>query len=357
MNRSMQLLFDSLHDGVMVVGRHGEMKYANQAARSIFGHDASSGLQHPAILRNLAGIESGYVALPVSLTLDREFERDLEAKLLPSPVGDDIMVVIRDDTDEHLYRTTIQNLMSLFHRVCHDEALRCLNDCSLLLKSPSEATLKMAGESWGHFSSQLQEVIQLASVHAGVQIQNGERLDIPRIVSRLTESLTPACRRYQVSLAFNGIASELPPVYGSETWLVNALAALSRALIAQTPKGGEIMLACLQHGAHVSFKFTSNNMPIAAHLRERVFLPFSAGVMAGAASAELQPNLFIGFALCKAILEMLGGHVRWADHDALDIVIELPTGAPNQSSPHNEVDAVQMERYARDLGRLLASRG
>ena len=70
--------------------------------------------------------------------------------------------------------------------------------------------------------------------------------------------------------------------------------------------------------------------------------------------AERSRSLRIGLPLAKRIVELHGGHIRVGDSDSdeIQVLLELPTGAP-QRNPMR-LDMVQAQKYAADLAKLVS---
>ena len=61
----------------------------------------------------------------------------------------------------------------------------------------------------------------------------------------------------------------------------------------------------------------------------------------------------IGLPLTHRILELHGGRLRIEDaDDELNVMLELPTGAPLKNTHH--LDLLQAQIYAEDLSKLMA---
>ena len=173
---------------------------------------------------------------------------------------------------------------------------------------------------------------------------------LPDLVKTALEQTRQQAAGRKVNFALSGLDhTELPPVYGSQTWLQETVTSVLEDMLARSVEGGEILIKARQYGEFATLVFSSSGRPVPAHMRDRVFMPFH-GTQAG--SAARPAGLGLGLALAKAVVQRYGGHVR-LDEESGGITLELPTGAPRKEA---EVNAAQIERYAHDISQLMARR-
>jgi len=88
--------------------------------------------------------------------------------------------------------------------------------------------------------------------------------------------------------------------------------------------------------------------------------PFAAdpkpadGAPSGNSQGAPAAGLRIGLPLARRIVELHGGQVRMGDPqaDEVQVLMELPTGAPNRGG--SKLDIAQAQKYAADLARLMS---
>lgn len=370
MNANMQKLFDSLRDCVVIANDEGQVKYANRVAQKMLSIHSGQPLPGDSIRLQLKAARQGYLKLPITLEVDapgQGGEADhLRVTILESPVGNDYVIVLHNLTEAQFYENTTRNLAELLNH----EFRTPLQDLSvaldkLLMQLPIaqdagkdavpgmtqadrlqaiSSTLIEVGSRLDHH---LEQLLMFGETFGHAPMRSSERLTIPDLVSRVLLKVRAYLQPRHIRVSLVGVSESLPIIYGSMTWLSQALAEIIRGLGEHAKDGAEILLSVKASGNFVMFQVEDRGCGIPSHLRERAFLPFYRG--------EQSPSgLGLGMALCKQIVELHGGHVRFVDagDDMSGFIVEVPVGSTTVRS-EEEVGLLQAQRYAQDLARLM----
>ncbi|WP_374347645.1 sensor histidine kinase [Chitinimonas sp.] len=354
MNRNMRLMFERIRDGVVIVSPDGIVRYANPEAARIMPMLVGAALDQPQLLRQLQAARNGHIALPVQFRLDADHQQDgLDAYLLASPVGEDLILLLHDDGAKRLYETTVRNLMVLVQEGCESSAQACLDAFAALKDADSDAdsVREQAHLAWQQFNQRITELTMLAAASANAPLEQNDRLPLAELLKDSLSLAQPDAKQRRITLTLAVDEASLPTVYGSRDWLSRAIGELAAYLVCHAPSGGEVLVRAHVHGEFLALQLRSNGRPIPAAQRDRLFLPFE-GCQSERGQRALR-GLGLGMTLARAVISRHGGHVRLDESDEPSLMIELPIGAPHQAET---VDAAQMERYARDLSRLMARR-
>ena len=183
---------------------------------------------------------------------------------------------------------------------------------------------------------------------------------ITDMVREIAQELAPLTTSTAVSLVIEGHRDDLPPVYGSQRLMRRALFECLHNAVKYARQGVQTKEVV---AVGVSFRASGHHLLVNIH---------NLGVLSGAAlsrhaaaifrpSTGLQPSpldapesMHIGLPLTQRILQLHGGQLR-IDQDTageLDVMLELPTGAPLRNTHH--LDMLQAQIYAEDLSTLMA---
>ncbi len=371
MNQSMRKLFDSLRDGVVIVSAEGLVRYANQAAVQGLSPIPGKLLPSESIRHQVRAAWQGYVKLPLTLEVDapnqnREVDR-LRVTLMQSPVGEDYVVVMHNVTEAQFYEHTVNNLAEILNQelnVPFQALARSLEELmGQLGAAPNEGTVSLTPPiDPEEFHSQAEKVIATGAgviqrlnqlVLMSETFSHSPMLEKDRIVPRdlvsevlLLAKPALAARRIRVSMV--GVDDNLPGLYGSRRWLPRALAEHVQHMAANAKNDADLLLTVKGGGNFIIFHFNNCGRGIPAHLKERAFLPFHKG-----SESQDVAGLGLGLALCKRVVDLHKGHIRFVENDGeiSELIIELPAGGMAQEQDTAAIE--QAQRYAQDLARLM----
>jgi signal transduction histidine kinase len=363
----MRQLFDNLDDGVAIVSPEAILRYANKAALKVLPATLGEILPADNIRHQLQAARAGYVKLPLSVEIDapgHKIDPDrLRATLLPAPVGDDYVLLLSNITESQLYENTVGNLAEILQVELADPVERFVDAVDALRQhlgaqgakdlGLSQTLLDGLARDGALIAARLPRLALLARSFSHAPMLRDERMVVGDLVSEAFARAKSTLRARRIRVGLSGINEQLPVVYGSPSWLGQALGEYIEHLAGNTEQGSELRLSAHASGNFVTLHLASEGFGIANHLRERVFLPFNPNRAADEAD-QAGEHLSLGMALCKRIVELHGGHVRLTGNndEITEIAIELPTGGLRaRDTPQAGID--QAQRYARDLATLM----
>jgi signal transduction histidine kinase len=362
MNPKMQRLFDSLKDGLLIVSPvNREIRYANQAARAMLpvtvGKPLSGGWMHSQI----SAIQRGYLKPPLIFEIDlpgpSQAEDQVQVTLLPSPVGNDFIAILKNISDEQAYQNVISNLAEMLDCEFRGPMREFLGAVDRML-SQFEPKAK---ESWAQresvaevsrMSSLLEERLQqiglLASVFKETPMCGEERIAVSELIIEVLVSTRPLLTEHGLRVSFSGINDGLPVIYGSRTFLTQALAGYLRHLVERIDRGASILISAKAKGNFILLYIASYGKSAPPGKSRRVLLPLLS--VRGSKNFEA---LALTLPLCKRVVELIGGSVHFDDGagEMSKITFELPVGAP--AVKDREIGLQQAQRYAQDLLTLM----
>lgn len=356
----MQRLFDSLREGIAIVSLDCEVRYTNQIARNILGMSQGRVVVPEVICQRVKGVLQGYAKLPLTLEMDmpgQASEADhLRVTLLQSPVGQDLVVVLHNVSEAQFYEHTVRNLAQMLDHELGEpfrQLLTTLEDLqgTLAAEAPLDEVSRVAAPLTQFAPAVLERLRQLAllaQTWSQTPMLANERVDVAALVQQALILAQPALLRRRISVSMAGLGEKMPSLYGSRQWLALALAEYVRHLAGVAAVGSELTLVVHYGGNFLGFNIRNLGHGIPAHLRDRVFLPFHRH-----AGSDEMPDLNLGLALCKRVVELHKGHIRLVEEagEIVEISIELPAGSSREEDEAAGIE--QAQRYALDLARLM----
>lgn len=364
MNRHMELLFDSLKEGLFMVAATGRILYANPAARAALPIVIGEPLPGEWLQNQITAIRKEYLKPPlrfeIDLLRDSAHPDRMQITLLPSPAGSDFIVLMQNITAEHLYENAIGNLAEMLDsefRAPMKQFLAAVAEMLSLFE-------KHAGDNWllqntaakvsrkgDSLSELLHKVSLLASTCKSSPMRGEERIGLSSLVDDALLAVGKPLAERGIQIRFCGIDNDLPVIYGSRSFLAQALAGYLRDLIKQSNRGENILISASVKGSGVLLSIVNHEQVIPERSRP-VQLPLPR-----AADSKLIEARGLTLSLCKRVVELHGGilHIDRQQGKARSVTFELPAGAPVAGSQEPALE--QAFRYAQDLSRLLKRRG
>jgi signal transduction histidine kinase len=367
MSANLQILVDSIDQGLLIVSPEGLVRLTNQAATQMFPVILGKRLAVEEVLVQVTAAARGYVRLPLEFEINTpgqgcDCDR-LHLKLMDSPLGGGYLVLVRNASEEARFETIIANFANLLvvelgapmahfsGRLNHllVEAVPDLEKREAL--SAEMRTILGMGEEMAGRITQLAAFAQLFSK---APIFASERIPVMDLVSSLLVRVRPLLEERDIKFHMAGVSHELPVIYGSRDWLVEALYGYIEHMVKNCRIRSDLELQARPYGNYVSLQIRNHGRGLPKKAETRSFLPF--GQMANNTKAGVSPNnnLGLGMALCKHVVELHRGSMKLneEDGDITAFVLELPAGAPSETTNPN-LDAEQARRYAEDLTRLM----
>ncbi len=355
MNEAFRMLFDQVQSGVVWVQRNGVVRYANKAAVQMTPVMLGQVMMDPVAERTVKAAGQDMLKLPFQfeLTTQEAHPDSIRAVVIPAPVGQDLMVVLNNVSQERWYSQALENLIGYI------DAEMALPIEALTEKLPLTAQLVHQQGAMGELqelvddaaalSAKLGKLHDLVSVFGESAIRRDERILLPGLLRQALSEVMPQARARNVTVAVANIDDEMPAVYGSTHWLSKAMSEYLEQSIRSAQSGGLIELTMQASGTRVMLRARNQGLFVSNHERRNAFVPFGVGDSAKPVSARRG----IGLALAQRILEQHGGSVRIEDEfDSVDFVMEIPAGAPATQDAQLSVE--QAQRYAHDMSQLMA---
>jgi signal transduction histidine kinase len=356
MNDAFRMLFDQVKSGVVWVQRDGIVRYANKAAVQMTPVMLGQAMMDPVAERTVKAAGQNMLKLPFQfeLTTQEAHPDTIRAVVIPAPVGQDLMVVLNNVSEERWYSHALENLIGYIEAEMAnpiEDLAQKLPQAARAMITPlsNSAELQTLIRDAEALSGKLGKLRDLVSVFGESAIRCDERIMLPDLLRQSIAEVLPLANARNVGVAVDAIDSELPAVYGSSHWLRKATSEYLEQAIRSSQPGSRVELSIQAVGTRVMIRSRNQGLFVSNHERRNAFVPFGVG------DSPQPPDQRkgIGLALSQRILEQHGGSVRIEDEfDSVDFVLEIPAGAP--ASQNAQLSVEQAQRYARDMSQLLA---
>lgn len=221
MNDAFRMLFDQVKSGVVWVQRNGVVRYANKAAVQMTPVMLGQPMMDPVAERTVKAAGQNMLTLPFQFELTtQEVNPDtIRAVVINAPVGNDLMVVLNNVSEERWYSHALENLIGYIDaEMARPIELLAgkLPAIGQILARPGIAPeLQALAEEASALSGKLGKLHDLVSVFGESAIQRDERILLPDLLRKALDEVMYLADARNVTVAVNGIDGELPPVYGS----------------------------------------------------------------------------------------------------------------------------------------------
>jgi len=354
-NEAFRMLFDQVKSGVIWVQRNGVVRYANKAAVQMTPVILGQALLDPVAERTVKAAGQNMLKLPFAfeLTTQEAHPDTIRAAVINAPVGQDLMVVMNNVSEERWYSQALENLIGYVEAEMAQpiEALaqKLPKTAQLVQQQGAAGDLKVMVQEAAALSIKLGKLRDLVSVFGESALQRDERIMLPDLLQQAMAEVMPQASARNVTVVMAVVNGELPAVYGSSHWLSKATSEYLEQSIRSAQPGGLIELSIQSVGTRVMVRARNQGLFVSNHERRNAFVPFGVGDSAKPGDKRRG----IGLALAQRILEQHGGSVRIEDEfDSVDFVLEIPAGAP--ASQDAQLSVEQAQRYARDMSQLMA---
>lgn len=365
MANNLQILVDSVDEGLLIVSPEGAVRLGNQAAGKYFQIALGQKLAAEEVMVQISAAARGYVRLPLEFEIDAPGQKGaadrLRLKMIDSPLGGGYLIIIRNISEEARYENIMANFANLIAVELGEPMGRFSGGLGRLLSdlvpeleqrealSEEMRAILRDGEQLVGRVTQLATFAQLFSKSP---ILASERIPVMDLVSALLIRVRPLLEARDIKFHIAGVSGELPVIYGSREWLVEALFGYIEYMLQNCSVRSDLELLARPYGNFISLQIRNHGRGLPKHGDVRSFLPF--GQSAPGSSTTGAAGLGLGMALCKHVVELHHGSMRLNDEDGdiTSFVLELPAGAPPESISPN-LGAEQAKRYAEDLTRLM----
>lgn len=369
MASGIQGLFDTLTDGLMILSSTGTVKFANQMVLRWLHAQPGKPIVHEQILKQVHAADQGYQRLPSAFVVDTSSPDCLPAKLQvvmdKSPLGEGYALVVRNRTQEERYDTVMQNFADLFRNTLSaplNQFMRGFADLQSRLGKfqehpdwPLKAEDQALLVQGARLMEKMAQLSSYAFAFSHAPLFASDRIEPAHLIRTLATRVVDKLRRHRLGIRVHGMEQwEMPVVYGSEAWLLEALHGYFSYLADHAREGTVIDIHLRGFGSFVLIVITNQGRVIPVHDREHQYKPFLSAASRGPGKAQEADGLGLGLPLCKQIISLHKGNLRMREEDGevVSFEIELPAGAPVAIDQH-DVSAEQAKRYAEDLALLM----
>jgi nitrogen-specific signal transduction histidine kinase len=360
-------LLDFVASPILLFNAEGQVVFSNQAAKQMSCRPALLLGSDPNVRGLVRDIATGKTVLHLDMRVDALSDNGvarLQCRCTPRPIAGLVAMAVAEvapeaddtaepDTPVAAQRLSLQQIMELIKGDLAPPIQQVLAQ-PLPLEQPALA------ESVRHLNERLERLSDLVNVFGEDVLIGDERMLAPALVREIAQELAPLAQSKRVSFVIEGDREDLPPVYGSRRLMHRALHECLHNAVqharegVQTSESVAVGISFRAAGQHLLVNIHNIGVLSAAaltHHAAAIFRP--ATDKSGKAAAE-PDRLRIGLPLTQRILQLHGGRLR-IEQDAsneLDVMLELPTGAPLRNT--QQLDLLQAQIYAEDLSKLMA---
>lgn len=360
-------LLDFVASPILLFNAEGQVVFSNQAAKQMSCRPALLLGSDPNVRGLVRDIATGKIVLHLDMRVDALSDNGvarLQCRCAPRPIAGLVAMAVAeiapepDDTTEQdspvaVQRLSLQQIMELIKG-------DLVPPIQQVLAQPAPPEQTALAESVRHLNERLERLSDLVNVFGEDVLIGDERMLAPALVREIAQELAPLAQSKRVSFVIEGDREDLPPVYGSRRLMHRALHECLHNAVqharegVQTSESVAVGISFRAAGQHLLVNIHNIGVLSAAaltHHAAAIFRP--ATDKSGKAAAE-PDRLRIGLPLTQRILQLHGGRLR-IEQDAsneLDVMLELPTGAPLRNT--QQLDLLQAQIYAEDLSKLMA---
>ncbi len=350
----------------MILTPSGKVSYANATARTIFPAEIGETLNDEWLSRQISAVRLGYANLPATSMMEIPVENDapdiIQITLLSSPVGDDLIVLAKNNSEENAYTNVVSNLAEMLD--CEYQApmqnfLASVSKMIALFEANTNEnwylreSVTSVTEMGRNLAATLHQIGLLAATFKKSQMRGSERILVNQMIADVLGQTARVMQERRVRVSFTGFVDDSPVIYGSKFFLTHALAGYLRHLVQQIDQGSNILLSLKGKAGFLLLCIANDGQGHYPAKRKHVTQPFLDAPVEddGLPAAELS------LPLCERVVELHGGNlsISFDGNELNQIIFELPTGAPAEQS--DEQGVKQAQRYAQDLLKLIHNNG
>lgn len=368
------VLLDLINSPLLLFSDDGHVVFANQAAKQLDSRPALVLGSDPNVRELVKAIAQGKIVTHNELRVEALSDNGI-AQLLcrcaPKPIAGLVAMAVtaqapapeNDPAESALetpgadQRLSLQQIMELLR----SELLPPVQDVLVHTRAaPVPEPLLGLKDSLHGLTERLDRLVDLVDVFGEDVLIGDDRMMMVDLVRSVCLELSPLVRAKGVSIVFNGDKDDLPPIYGSSRLVRRAVlecihnAVLhARSEINPSQQVG-VEIGFRSSGQHLLVSISNMGALSASALVRHAAAIFKPAVLDNGKQDNAPPVMRIGLPLAQRILQLHGGRLRIEQErdQELNVMLELPTGAPRRSTHH--LDMLQAQIYAEDLSKLLA---
>ncbi len=348
--RKMELMVESMADGVIMTDSGGEVFLINPAARRMLGAGPETGVDAGTDI-NAKYLKERLGFYPFDLirsTHGREPVRE-EVKIgdnflhsIVSPVVDGggvmmgTVVVLRDITERKALDQRKEEFVSIVSHELRTPLTSISGALDIVLKQYAGGLtdkqaryIEMARDSCTKLNAIVDDLLDVAKVERGKLSMKMGALDLVKLTREAVERFRPAGEQKQIVIAVQ--AAEEVRIVGDADRLTQVINNLLSNAVKFTPEGGRIQAEVFgpeTSRTHVGVAVWNNGVSIAEVDRERVFDKFE---QIQSSSTRKVGGTGLGLAISRGIVEAHGGRI-WVEEvtEGTRFVAVLPATPPDE---------------------------
>lgn len=360
-------LLDFVPSPILLFNAEGQSVFSNQAAKQMACRPALMLGSDPNVRGLVRDIAAGKTVLHLDMRIDALSDNGvarLQCRCAPRPIAGLVAMAVQEVAPEH-DESDASTTLAAEQRLSLQQIMELIKGdlappIQQVLAQPVPDGQPALAESVRHLNERLERLSDLVEVFGEDVLVGDERMLIPALVRGIAQELTPLTRSKGVSLVIEGEREDLPPVYGSRRLMHRALheclhnAVLHARKDVSASENVAVGISFRAAGHHLLVNIHNIGVLSAAALAQHAAAIFRPQPPAAGAATPEPLRLQIGLPLTQRILQLHGGRLRIEDDaaDGLDVMLELPTGAPLRNTHH--LDLLQAQIYAEDLSKLMA---
>ncbi|MEY3202281.1 MAG: hypothetical protein RIR70_1831 [Pseudomonadota bacterium] len=364
METRQDTFFNSLTEGIVLVGQDDVIRYANAAALSHLCLAVGERIRSPKLQEALAATRRAAPSKASRLDLApcSGFAREnLTVQVMMSPFGHETLLVLGRESanggeaaraigqliNQHC-RTPMQGFFASAEIAV--EALQARNPADSEIRRVVERAITQGKAA----VDKLGQLLAIAHAAEGVPMKMDERLTLPLLLDEATLAARGLAEPRRMRIFLEGLEAELPAIYGSREWLSRSLYELIASALMCGSNGADVL---------VSVSAIEGKVMIAARVagsiktlpsRDETYTPFYSEAHT---EGLFTRSLGIGLSFTRWVIERHGGQFFVSDDDngIAEFAAVLPSGLAVEERGFDSLR--QAERYAEDLARLINERG
>jgi PAS domain S-box-containing protein len=352
--RKMELMVESMADGLIMTDAAGEVFLINPAARRMLGVADADATVDAKYLKEKLGfypfdlIRSTQAREPVreEVKIGELFLHSIVSPVVSGtggvPVG--TVVVLRDITERKQLDQRKEEFVSIVSHELRTPLTSISGALDIVLKQyvggltdKQNRYIEMARDSCGKLNAIVDDLLDVAKVERGKFSMKMGALDLVQLTRDAVERFRPAADQKQIAIVVR--ATDEVRIVGDADRLTQVLNNLFSNAVKFTPEGGRVEVEVFgpeTSRTHVGISVWNNGVTIGEPDRERVFDKFE---QIQSSSTRKVGGTGLGLAISRGIVEGHGGRI-WVEDtsEGTRFVLMLPT-TPPEPAPSAETPA------------------
>jgi CheY-like chemotaxis protein/GGDEF domain-containing protein len=353
--RKMELMVESMADGLIMTDSAGEVFLINPGARKMLGVALDATVTAKYLKEKLGFYPFEHVRSTQNGAPLREELKvgDRFLHSIVSPVNDQsnaavgVVVVLRDMTEQKALDNRKEEFVSIVSHELRTPLTSITGALDIVLKQYSAGLndkqvryLEMARDSAAKLNGIVDDLLDVAKVERGKLSMRMGALDLVALARDAVDRFRAAGEQKDIALGVRAPADIEVRIVGDADRLTQVVNNLLSNAIKFTPEGGRVEVDIFGPAVSRSFvglSIWNNGISIAAEDRERVFDKFE---QIQSSNTRKVGGTGLGLAISRGIVEGHGGRI-WVEgaqnEDGTRFVVALPNTPPDSASEEAEV--------------------